>query len=221
MPRSPDSDDSFFGRWSRRKRAQATPDVSDVETPASAPQPPVGDQDPAPDAMTPEDLARLPALEDLTPDSDIRAFLQKGVPQALRNAALRRKWMLVPGIRDHKDPAVDYAWDWNTPGGVPGDGHPPSPERAAQMLRDLIEPRPPATTAVDEAAPDQEDAAPPTSESADAQMPDGVAQPPEPLLESVRISASPAKAPAPVPDAVRPDDQPPVSRKRHGGALPG
>lgn len=216
MPRSPDSDDSFLGRWSRRKRAQATPDVPDVETPAVAPQPLVEDE-----ALSAEDLARLPALDDLTPDSDIKAFLQKGVPKALRNAALRRKWMLVPGIRDYKDPAVDYAWDWNTPGGVPGDGHPPSPERAAQMLRDLIEPRRPATNAADEAAPDQEDAAPPISDSADAQTLDGVVHPPEPQLESVRISAAPAKAPAPGPDAVKPDDQPPVSRKRHGGALPG
>ncbi|TGD61501.1 DUF3306 domain-containing protein [Tabrizicola sp. WMC-M-20] len=217
MPRSPDSDDSFLSRWSRRKRAQATPDVPDVETPAVAPQSPIEDE-----VLAPEDLAQLPALDDLTPDSDIKAFLQKGVPKALRNAALRRKWMLAPGIRDHKDPAVDYAWDWNTPGGVPGDGHPPSPERAAQMLRDLIAPRHnSAPSAADEADSNQDDAAPQTSAAADAQTPEGPVHPPEPQLVSVRISAAPAKTPAPGPDAVKPDDHPAVSRKRHGGALPG
>jgi hypothetical protein len=223
MPKPSDSEDSFFGRWSRRKRAPATPDEPEAETQAVAPQPILQDDPPVQDdALSPEDLARLPALEDLTPDSDIKAFLQKGVPQALRNAALRRKWMLVPGIRDHKDPAVDYAWDWNTPGGVPGDGHPPSPERAAQMLRDLIAPRnQPNPEATDDTEPTQEDAAGHSLAVTDAQTPSDAEPAPEPAPQNVRLSAAAPKPPAPVRDPVTPDDSAPVSRRRHGGALPG
>jgi hypothetical protein len=44
------------------------------------------------------------------------------VPQILRNAAMRRMWVLDPAIRDYVDPALDYAYDWNIPGGVPGNG---------------------------------------------------------------------------------------------------
>src|SRR5258707_8299326 len=48
------------------------------------------------------------------------AFLRKGVPESLRNAALRKPWALDPAIRNYVNPALDYAFDWNTPGGVPG-----------------------------------------------------------------------------------------------------
>jgi hypothetical protein len=46
--------------------------------------------------------------------------LQKGVPEHLRNAALRKSWALDPAIRNYVNPALEYAYDWNTPGGVPG-----------------------------------------------------------------------------------------------------
>ena len=70
---------------------------------------------------TPEfDLSSLPKLEELTAATDITAFLRKGVPEHLRNAALRKSWALDPAIRNYVNPALDYAYDWNTPGGVPG-----------------------------------------------------------------------------------------------------
>src|SRR5688572_28804209 len=40
-------------------------------------------------AETPEPL---PRVEDLKPESDLSAFLRKGVPEALKLAALRRMW---------------------------------------------------------------------------------------------------------------------------------
>jgi Protein of unknown function (DUF3306) len=64
----------------------------------------------------------LPPVEELTAESDFGAFLRQGVPERLRNAALRRMWALDPAIRDHVGDARDYAWDWNVPGGVPGGG---------------------------------------------------------------------------------------------------
>jgi hypothetical protein len=56
----------------------------------------------------------------MTATTDITAFLRKGVPEHLRNAALRKSWALDPAIRNYINPALDYAYDWNTPGGVPG-----------------------------------------------------------------------------------------------------
>ena len=68
------------------------------------------------------DLSSLPTLEELTETTDITAFLEKGVPEHLRNAALRKSWALDPAIRNYVNPALEYAYDWNTPGGVPGGG---------------------------------------------------------------------------------------------------
>ncbi len=130
----PPEEDSFLSRWSRRKRAS-----EDVPLPEAAPDEAVSAEET--DSISDEDLAALPSIEELTPKTDIRPFLRKGVPKTLRNAALRKMWMLTPSIRDHADPAVDYAWDWNTPGGVPGDGAGPTVERAAEMLRDLVSSR--------------------------------------------------------------------------------
>lgn len=211
MPKPPDENESFLGRWSRHKRAQP------IE------QEPVEALEPSPDevednALTEEDVAALPSLDDLTPDSDIRAFLQKGVPQALRNAALRRKWMLVPGIRDHHDPAVDYAWDWNTPGGVPGDGVAPSPERAAQMLRELFAPRHDAEAAqAVETQAEVDDAVPEPAVDGAPQQADHAAAP-----QAVRMSAvnaEPGAEPEPPQPPATSDVVAPV-RRRHGGAMP-
>jgi len=200
-------ENGFLGRWSRRKRAAE--EAADEPAPDVAPEPAPelpAPAEAAPDApaLTEEEIAALPRIEDLTQGSDIRAFLRAGVPQALRSAALRRVWMLTPAIRDYKNPAVDYAWDWNTPGGVPGDGCAPSPERAAQMLRDLITPRsppPPAEPAL-AAAEDAEDAPP-------AELPLGEAQD---VALAQEDAPDEAVAPAAAEDA--------APRRRHGGALP-
>ncbi len=85
-----------------------------------------------------EVLARLPRIEDLVADSDFRPFMHPLVPQALRNAALSRLWVLDPGILGYVDPALDYAHDWNVPGGIPGGGPPPSAEEVQQTLRQVF-----------------------------------------------------------------------------------
>jgi hypothetical protein len=35
---------------------------------------------------------------------------------------LRKSWALDPAIRNYVSPALEYAYDWNAPGGVPGGG---------------------------------------------------------------------------------------------------
>jgi hypothetical protein len=106
--------EGFIARWSRRKRAA-------VQAPAPEPLPAPMPPEPAPAALQLPafDPASLPAVESLTLESDLAAFLRAEVPAALRQAALRRMWSLDPAIRDYIGPA-DYAWDFNAPDGVPG-----------------------------------------------------------------------------------------------------
>jgi hypothetical protein len=44
--------------------------------------------------------ASLPPIESIGAESDIRPYLQPGVPQELTRAALRRAWVTDPAIRD-------------------------------------------------------------------------------------------------------------------------
>jgi hypothetical protein len=132
--RMSEGENGFLSRWSRLKREQPAPAPQADPAPATPEPAPIL----PPPTLTDEEIAALPKLEELVEGSDIRMFLRSGVPAALKNAALRKMWMLTPAIRDYRDPAVDYAWDWNTPGGVPGDGCAPSPERAAEMLKGLL-----------------------------------------------------------------------------------
>jgi uncharacterized protein DUF3306 len=119
-PDETDRDKGFLARWSQRKQEAkqpepAAPAAEGVES--SGPPAPQGED------VTPEfDLSTLPKLEELTGSTDITAFLRKGVPEHLRNAALQKSWALDPAIRNYVNPALEYAYDWNAPGGVPGGG---------------------------------------------------------------------------------------------------
>jgi hypothetical protein len=130
--------EGFLSRWSKRKQeavreevrapGEGGPDVAEArlvpelqaeaELSAIEPAPETVD----PDAITPEELASLPPIEEVSDPEGFAPFLRKGVPLLLRNAAMRRMWLLDPGIRDYVDPALDYAYNWNIPGGVPGNG---------------------------------------------------------------------------------------------------
>jgi hypothetical protein len=110
-----DQGKGFLARWSQRKQEAKRPDREAPIENADAPPEPVAEA--APEEF---DLSSLPKLEDLTETTDITGFLRKGVPEHLRNAALRKSWALDPAIRNYVNPALEYAYDWNTPGGVPG-----------------------------------------------------------------------------------------------------
>jgi hypothetical protein len=111
-----DDDKGFLSRWSQRKQEAKQPEPDTPAAEADVASAPVAES-----AVEPEfDLSSLPKLEELTGTTDVTAFLRKGVPEHLRNAALRKSWALDPAIRNYVNPALDYAYDWNTPGGVPG-----------------------------------------------------------------------------------------------------
>jgi Protein of unknown function (DUF3306) len=106
-------DKGFLARWSQRKH-EAKRDGDTPEAEAAVPAEPVAEIEPE------FDLSSLPKLEEMTATTDITGFLRKGVPEHLRNAALQKSWALDPAVRNYVNPALDYAYDWNTPGGVPG-----------------------------------------------------------------------------------------------------
>jgi hypothetical protein len=144
----------FLSRWSRRKREAA--EVTDAtKSPAASEQavenargaqaaPSDGSAAPSDAAERPEatfDLASLPAIELITSDTDIRAFLAPGVPPELTRAALRRVWAADPKIRDFVGLA-DYDWDFNAPGSMAGFGPLEMTEELRQVVARIIGPEP-------------------------------------------------------------------------------
>jgi Protein of unknown function (DUF3306) len=176
-----DDDKSFLSRWSQRKQEAKHPERDEAVAKTDVPSTPVAES-----AAEPElDLSSLPKLEDLTETTDITAFLRKGVPESLRNAALRKSWALDPAIRNYVNPALDYAYDWNTPGGVPGSGEIGPGVDIARMVAQIMGG---GESVVEHAAPTAEPGNEPASVW--AQLPeDGATQNPAPDLpvQAVRL----------------------------------
>ena len=116
--------EKFLTRWSRRKREPADetapPEKPDAGKPVATGEPSVTSAAQAPPASE-FDLSKLPSLDSIGAASDLKPFLQAGVPSALRHAALRRAWLADPAIRDFKGLA-ENDWDFTTAGGAPGFG---------------------------------------------------------------------------------------------------
>ncbi|MEA2833365.1 MAG: hypothetical protein QOG66_1567 [Methylobacteriaceae bacterium] len=208
---------NFLSRWSRLKReSEARPTGSEV----AAEPPHIAELLDAEASAIPElpaeELAALPRLEDLTPETDLAPFMRLGVPASLRNAALRRMWALDPTIRDRVGDALDYAYDWNLPGSVPGSGALLASDDVQAMLRAIVggpepersdaAPAKPGEVAVEqapEAAPEAEVSVGPQAERATALSHGSPAN----VQESVTGSAKAA------PKEV-------AQVRRHGGATP-
>jgi hypothetical protein len=122
--------ENFLSRWSRRKSespkdaefSTAQPDRDERKTKPSdaeaTPAVPLETAEPTPGAFDP---ASLPSIESIAAETDIRAFLQRGVPAELTRTALRRAWVADPAIRDFIGIAENQ-WDFNDPGAMPGFG---------------------------------------------------------------------------------------------------
>src|ERR1700682_5254220 len=129
-----DEDKGFLARWSQRKREAKQPEPEAPVADADVPSGPVAESD----VPQPFDLSTLPKLEDVMETTDITGFLRKGVPEHLRNAALRKSWALDPAIRNYVNPALEYAYDWNTPGGVPGSSELGAGMDVARMVSQIM-----------------------------------------------------------------------------------
>ncbi len=144
--------ENFLARWSRRKveaeqPADRTPDANegaDAEKQSGAG---------AAEAKTElaekteeVDLSKLPPVESIGPETDIRAFLQKGIPPELTRAALRRVWTSDPAIRNFIGIAENQ-YDFATGSDIPGFGPLTPADDVARMVRQIMGegvPRPPA-----------------------------------------------------------------------------
>jgi hypothetical protein len=228
-------DDNIFARWSRRKQAvrygetpapdeeQNAPEVTAAEVSAE----PV-DQQPAvveADAGEP-----LPSLEDLTAESDLSAFLRKGVPEALKSAALRKIWSLDPTIRDYIGPS-EYAWDFNQPGSMAGFGPLDANESIAEFLSTMSGG---ARAGLARTVAPPEAPLPPLQQTTDVSQGQGASIPPDSpaerasppeLLDPQHVAASTEPiSPTQTTDATEPAnaEEPPqlVTPRRHGGATP-
>jgi len=187
---SDDADKSFLARWSQRKQEAKQPEAKPDAPPPEAESPPrpIAEADAAPEF----DLSSLPKLEEMTGGTDITGFLRKGVPEHLRNAALRKSWALDPAIRNYVNPALEYAYDWNTPGGVPGSGEIGAGVDVARMVSQIMGGGPAIEPAVAAADPANE----PAGDAARSAEPGAVQEPPPDLpgqalrLTDAEISAA-------------------------------
>jgi hypothetical protein len=187
----------FLSRWSRRKAEVREQDRA--PKPASEPAEPVVEAE----ADAEFDLATLPPIDSLTAESDFSVFLKKGVPLALRTAALRKLWVTEPSVVNYKA-LVEYNWDFTAPGY--GDLLPT--DDVAKMAQHIFsgfsqEPKPEDTPPQAGADPDQQPQDPHQALPAPEEQP--VAE----------LQDEPARA-EPVVDA----PEAPAPRRRHGGALP-
>ena len=227
-PDEADRDKGFLARWSQRKQEAKQPEPA---APAGESVESSGPPAPPSEDATPEfDLSTLPNLEELTGSTDITAFLRKGVPEHLRNAALQKSWALDPAIRNYVNPALEYAYDWNAPGGVPGGGELGAGVDVARLVSQIM--GEPAAETINSDASSKEAAAGAPAEPSERELPE---KPQEDLpVQSLRRSGEPTAeteaaskagsdtgepAPADGPQPAKPvAPQQPV--RRHGTAKP-
>ena len=218
-----ETDRGFLARWSQRKQEakqpEPKPDAPADETAAAS-----GSTAPQAQEEPPEfDLSTLPTLEELTGSTDITAFLRKGVPEQLRNAALRKSWALDPAIRNYVNPALEYAYDWNAPGGVPGGGELGAGIDVARLVSQIM--GEPAAETINSDASSKEEAAGPPAEPSERELPE---KPQEDLpVQSLRRSGEPTAETEAASKAEGAADAEPVGTvapqqpvRRHGTAKP-
>lgn len=186
-----DDGSGFLSRWSRRK--------AEVREQERTPKPASESLEPVvePETEVEFDPATLPSIDSLTADSDFSVFLKKGVPSALRNAALRKLWVTEPSVVNYQA-LVEYNWDFTAPGY--GDLLPT--DDVAKIAKHIFsgfsqEPKPEDMPAGEQ---------PVESESQQA-LPA-----PEETLAADAALAQPEVGPQP--------EEQPLPRRRHGGALP-
>jgi hypothetical protein len=121
------------GAASQPMPAEPAPEASTVdEMPSSGSRNEQLPQEPETPPAATFDPACLPPIESITGGSDIRLFMQSGVPAELMRAALRAAWVADPTIRDFVGIA-ESQWDFNDPTAMPGFG----PMEAIDSVRSL------------------------------------------------------------------------------------
>jgi Protein of unknown function (DUF3306) len=115
---------NFIARWSRLKRRSGPRPLPSEPSPASET---AAEIEAIPEAgpgtttaVAPAfDVATLPPIGSIAAGTDIRPFLQVGVPAELTRSALRGAWAADPTIRDFIGIAENQ-WDFNDSAGILG-----------------------------------------------------------------------------------------------------
>ena len=137
------SNEDFLARWSRRKReaveSNREEEVAETKAEVSQAAPAPEDVDTSGEAQPKEpafDLSKLPSLDQITAETDMRVFMQPGVPASLKTAALRRAWTADPAIRDFVGLA-ENSWDFTKPNSIAGFGA-LDPAEISKLLADFL-----------------------------------------------------------------------------------
>ena len=202
---SADEDRNFLARWSQRKREVAKEAAAQQVVPASEASVPVAPEE------EDFDLSLLPKLEELTPATDLTLFFKKGVPEVLRNAALRKMWTLDPAVRDYRSEALDYAYDWNAPGGVPGGGDLPADFDSREMVARIFGDEPADENVIGNVAAQQD-------QYFTGEKPLEASS--EPQMVAVEPQKNEAQQEVTAPVGALAADEAPAKKRRHGKALP-
>jgi hypothetical protein len=108
----------FLSRWARLKRERVDADQAPAPVAGSSADAPPPSNVPVAEAPLPE----LPPIEELTPESDFRPFMDPRVPEALRRVALKKLYADPHfNVQDMLDDfAEDYTLLETLPAGMAG-----------------------------------------------------------------------------------------------------
>ena len=126
----------FLRRWSRLKQAERQRAAPEAEP--EPPAPPAAALEPAKDPV-----ADLPPVDNLNKDSDYTAFMRSGVPEELRNQALRKLWNSDP-VYANLDGLLEYGEDFAAPFRMAG-----AVTTVYRVLEGMPDPAPPEATAAE------------------------------------------------------------------------
>lgn len=216
------SDEQFLARWSRRKQEAKTAHGEPAPAETAEPNGSAPSERAVAEPISPEtDLSDLLPIESIDAATDITAFLRQGIPQELSRAALRRAWSADPAIRDFVGLA-ENAWDFNDPNAMPGFGPLDySAEQVDALVRRIVggvvETAEGLPAALTEVAKDAAQSAP--AEINVAQLSSPMKEIADPrLLDEPAAAESSSSSAASQPEAD--DEETPLPRRTHGGALP-
>jgi hypothetical protein len=214
--------ENFLARWSRRKAEAEQPAgrARDANEKADPQEQPGGVAADAKQQETKKegeqvDLSKLPPIESIGPETDIRAFLQKGIPPELTRAALRQVWTSDPAIRNFIGIAENQ-YDFATGSDIPGFGPLTPADDVARMVRQIMGegvPRPPSPSEP-EPSPEAEAEA-----SQQSKEPAQVAESPPAPQQLATLEDAPLEDAAAQQNGPTEEEDSPASHS-HGGALP-
>jgi hypothetical protein len=210
--------DNFLTRWSRRKRENEAKSTEADSAGSEHAALESADQKSATSAKAvpaePEfDVSKLPPIESIGAETDISAFMQKGVPSALRHAALRRVWAADPAIRNYVGINENF-WDAAGPDGIPGFGELDPNLDVKRLVAELFGERPAEEAKSDSAS----DSAEREKKSADPGHDESSGAAGRPLSAEDSLVQRTENA-APQKDSESPPPEKKLAR-RHGGAMP-